>query len=297
MMRELGTAVRGLAMGLVLVAIAAGQAQAQSCGDADANGDVTVSDGVQALRAAADLSTICEAACDVDGNGSITVSDGVNILRKAAGLSINEACDFTGQEANGVVNPSLSIFDGITKVPGIGGASAFVAAGPDCENDGTVVQQPSTNGNAVVLTFTNCQVGGGILDGQIGRLVVSDRLVLAFGDFKVTRVKTGKSHTFNGQLGIADERLGTRINGTLNVESTEHGAFTIDFTRILVIGDGSVRQGTLDYDFTKSTVGKIARIHIVFDDSNQLAVTVTLRNKQVRSFLLDRDTRLLVPAV
>jgi hypothetical protein len=296
-MGKLGTAVGGFAAGLLLLGLLVAPALAQTCGDADANGNVTVSDGVQALRAAADLSTICEAACDVDGNGSITVSDGVNILRKAAGLSINEACDFTGQEANEVVNPSLSIFDGITKVPGIGGASAFAAAGPDCDNDGTVETSPNTNGNTVVLTFTNCQVGGGILDGQIGRLVLSDRFVLAFGDFKITRLKTGTSLTFNGQLGIAAENQGTRINGTLNVESSENGAFTVEFTRILVIGDGSVRQGTLDYDFTKSTVGKIAKIHIVFDDGDQLQVTVQLRNQQVRTFLLDRDTRLLLPAV
>src|SRR5262249_39752059 len=66
---------------------------AETCGDADGNGSVTVSDGVQTLRAAADLSTTCTLArCDVDGSGSITVSDGVNVLRKAADLSAPEAC-------------------------------------------------------------------------------------------------------------------------------------------------------------------------------------------------------------
>jgi hypothetical protein len=286
-------------MAAFLVGFGVTPAFAQNCGDADANGDVTVSDGVQALRAAAELSSVCDAACDVDGNGTVTVSDGVNILRKAAGLSVNEACEFTGQEANGVVNPSLSIFDGITKVPGVGGASAFTAAAapgpPDCDNDGTVERQTGTN--FAVVTFTNCEIGGAILDGQIGRVVVSDRLQLGFSDFKITRAKAGKSITFNGQLDIANETLGTRINGTLDVDSSEHGSFSLTFTRILVTADGSVRQGTLDYDLTKSTVGKIAQIHIVFDDGDQLAVTVRLRNQQVHSFLLDRDTRLLVPAV
>lgn len=297
MMSKLETTVSGLAMGLLVIGLVATPALAQICGDADANGQVTVSDGVQALRAAADLSTICDAACDVDGNGSITVSDGVNILRKAGELPINEACDFTGQEANEVVNPSLSIFDGITKVPGIAGASVSAAAGPDCDNDGTVERSTGTTGAVTVLTFANCQIGNAILDGKIARVALGNGFGLGFQAFKITRVKTGKSLTFNGQLSIVDERLGTRINGTLAVDSSEHGSFSLEFTRILVIGDGSVRQGTLDYDLTKTTVGKIAHIHIVFDAGDQLQVTVQLRNQQVRTFLLDRDTRLLIPAV
>jgi hypothetical protein len=64
------------------------------CGDPDASGSVTVSDGVNVLRAAAGLSSTCAvvAACDVDGSGAMTVTDGVNVLRAAAGLSANLAC-------------------------------------------------------------------------------------------------------------------------------------------------------------------------------------------------------------
>lgn len=36
------------------------------CGDADGDGSVTVTDGVQALRAAAGLSSTCGSGCDVD---------------------------------------------------------------------------------------------------------------------------------------------------------------------------------------------------------------------------------------
>ena len=63
------------------------------CGDADGNGSVTVSDGVQVLRAAAELSSSCTLArCDVDGNGAISVSDGVNVLRAAADLPFTPNC-------------------------------------------------------------------------------------------------------------------------------------------------------------------------------------------------------------
>jgi hypothetical protein len=63
------------------------------CGDADQNGTVTVSDGVQTLRAAAGLSSSCTVArCDVDGGGTITLADGVAVLRTAAGLTSIAQC-------------------------------------------------------------------------------------------------------------------------------------------------------------------------------------------------------------
>ncbi len=66
---------------------------ADSCGDADGSGAITVTDGVQTLRAAAGLASSCTPArCDLDGGGTITVSDGVNVLRAAAGVAVNLAC-------------------------------------------------------------------------------------------------------------------------------------------------------------------------------------------------------------
>ncbi|MCC6764146.1 MAG: hypothetical protein IT293_05735 [Deltaproteobacteria bacterium] len=64
------------------------------CGDPDGSDSVTVSDGVNVLRAAAGLASTCAvmAACDVDGSGTPSVTDGVNVLRAAAGLSADLAC-------------------------------------------------------------------------------------------------------------------------------------------------------------------------------------------------------------
>jgi hypothetical protein len=71
------------------------------CGDVDDNDSVTVTDGVQVLRAAAGLTSDCtEAICDVDVSGTIGVTDGVLVLRKAAGLPIAENC----VPDNGVIN-------------------------------------------------------------------------------------------------------------------------------------------------------------------------------------------------
>jgi hypothetical protein len=83
-------------MGIVclLVIVAASPAlAADRCGDADDSGAITVTDGVQTLRAAAGLSSTCTPArCDLDGGGSVSVSDGVNVLRAAAGVTVNLAC-------------------------------------------------------------------------------------------------------------------------------------------------------------------------------------------------------------
>ena len=268
---------------------------AQTCGDANGDDSVTVTDGVQALRKAADLPSSCDEGCDVDGSGATTVTDGVNILRKVAGLALNEACNFTSQEANGVVNPSLSIFDGMTKVPGIGSAGALAAAAGDCENDGTIdrVQFPAQS----TTTFTGCEIQGAIINGTISRVVLGQGVALGFDGFMMTRLKTSESHTFNGQLAIVDERVGKRVSGTLTITSSKRGTFTLEFQRILLIGDGSARQGALIYDLTKTTKGKIRLIQITFNDSDQLPVSVQLRTQQVKQFLLNRGTRLLVPAV
>ena len=58
------------------------------CGDADGNGVVNTTDGVNVLRKALGLSSACfNADCDADGNGIVDLTDGVNVLRKAVGLS------------------------------------------------------------------------------------------------------------------------------------------------------------------------------------------------------------------
>ncbi len=69
-------------------------AGARECGDADGNGTVNVTDGVNVLRSAAGLASACDdpAPCDVDGNGSVSVTDGVNVLRAVAGLGSNLTC-------------------------------------------------------------------------------------------------------------------------------------------------------------------------------------------------------------
>lgn len=68
------------------------------CGDANNNGDIDESDGISALRAAAQLPSVCPiAVCDVNADGRVSVTDAVNILRNALALPAVVACkDVTG---------------------------------------------------------------------------------------------------------------------------------------------------------------------------------------------------------
>lgn len=86
---------------LVAVALMHGSARAQIipiCGDASNNGDIEESDGIAALRAAAELPATCPiAVCDVNADGRVSVTDAVNILRNALVLPAVDACkDVTG---------------------------------------------------------------------------------------------------------------------------------------------------------------------------------------------------------
>jgi hypothetical protein len=269
----------------------AAPAAAQICGDADDDGEVNVADGVQALRAAADLSSLCGAACDLDASGDITVIDGVNILRKAADLSVVDGCDFTGEETNEVVNPALGFFDGLVKVPGIGGGSALVAGTPECDNDEGVAEIVDTP-NTSAATFDNCMIGAVILDGTISRATLGQGVAVGFDGYRITRVANGRSFTYDGTLALSNEQLlGRRLNGTLQVTSSELGDLGVQFERILIVANGSARDGFLRYDLTDTTKGRIDRIQIEFTTGNELPVRVQLRNGTIRDFILDRRTR------
>jgi len=120
--------------------LAAATSWAQICGDPDGSGTLSVSDGVQVLRAAAGLSSSCSAqVCDVDGNGDVNVTDAVNVLRAAAGLGATITCNTqVSQFVNDVETSDgtrATLEVGVALVPGSGAPST--------------VGQPTGNGNVV----------------------------------------------------------------------------------------------------------------------------------------------------
>ncbi len=83
----------GRFIAMLVVLVNASGAQAQICGDVDGVAGVSVSDGVNVLRAAAGLTSPCSGSlCDIDGSGTVSVSDGVATLRIAACLPSEVSC-------------------------------------------------------------------------------------------------------------------------------------------------------------------------------------------------------------
>lgn len=80
----------------MLALLGAAPAHAQRCGDANDDGNLSVTDGVLVLRNAAGLGECDLTRCDVDGNGSVSVTDGVNVLRAAVGLGDPSGCNDGG---------------------------------------------------------------------------------------------------------------------------------------------------------------------------------------------------------
>ena len=141
-----------LTMGMLIMATAA--VAGERCGDADGNGTVGVTDGVQALRAAASLPSSCTPGrCDVNDDGAVTVTDGVNVLRDAAGLAPVLTCPGTSP---GCSSATVSV---ALDVPQPIGAAVLTVGYP-----ATVVTLPGSGEAAaarVTLANPGALLGGG----------------------------------------------------------------------------------------------------------------------------------------
>ncbi len=130
------------------------------CGDANHDSAVTVTDGVQALRSAADLPSECSfyPNCDVDSNGAVSVTDGVNILRAAADLP-SPCDDIPATCGNGTVDATedCEIYDDVQ----IGGLCGFGTIQANVCSEGFLCRvncqcQPATCGNCVLEKGEAC---------------------------------------------------------------------------------------------------------------------------------------------
>jgi hypothetical protein len=255
-----------LALIAVSALLSAARVDAQVCGDADASGTVTVTDGVQALRAAAGLSTVCTTAlCDVDGSGSITVTDGVNVLRKAAGLSAPDACP-GGASGDGVqvavdsVVPFLAF--GLQFVSDVGLASSAIApAGTgegtdDCPDGGTRTKSFLGNSGQIIrIGFNACRYSA----PGLGSFQFDKGLIVNFFRFQVslsvdvTDLASGRlvhfEKFFNFEprdgggfiaSGVPDD--GTGAGGPILI-TTPQGNFLLTLNDLNIDGDGHAVSG------------------------------------------------------
>jgi hypothetical protein len=113
---------------IAVLAATALAATFEECGDADASGSRTVTDGVLVLRTAAELTGGCAVAsrCDVDGSGEISVTDGVAALRLAAGLDAPLACRNVVVDFSGFTTFTFNRRSAFGFCPPLGSVSALV---------------------------------------------------------------------------------------------------------------------------------------------------------------------------
>jgi hypothetical protein len=281
------------AIAACLVVASSVTAEAQVCGDADNSGAVTVTDGVQVLRAAAGLSSTCDtnSNCDVDGNGSVSVTDGVNVLRKAADLPISEACAAgTNTEVASLLKQAVPVFGGFGQLTKLGSASANAAAAP-CENDDGSASFNETDND---FEFDNCRLGDVTFDGFIAvsgntlffDLDITDDLdgdIEFFTDTGLTFEQSGDNVILSGQLGLTD------FSGDL-------GDFSATFEGLVTDPNGNSIGGSVLFDASESDIEGLAAIRIGFDGTSTVQpVDLILTDQSVQHFNFDSVSGTLTP--
>lgn len=273
---------------LMLAGVAAPRAWAQECGDADGNGSVTVTDGVQTLRAAAELPSSCTVAiCDMDGSGAITVTDGVSVLRKAAELPASEDCGGAAAQPATVLAELQPLFAYV--VP-------FATSRPvtSCANapDGEIVEDVFEGDTTT--TFTFCQVGDTLLDGDVtvGNGVFdvtvfdvstadeNEDLIASYDSDEITTTASG-----GGQV----------LNGLMIIDTASSAFSELTFDGVLVV-EGRLQAGTATLELADSDIAdQFQRLAIAFDGSGTASVVATQANGSMQSYAYDLATGGVTP--
>jgi hypothetical protein len=310
-MRHASTTI-GFALALLATtAVAPAPTQADTCGDADGSGAVTVTDGVQTLRAAAGLSSSCTLArCDLDGNGAISVTDGVNVLRQAAGLSAPSACP-GGTSGDGVqvavhaVLPFLAF--GLQFASDVGLAGTAVRPADDgtepCPDGGTRTKMFLGNSLEIIrIGFNACRYSA----PGLGSFQFDKGLIVNFFRFEVSLsvdvtdlatnqlVHFEKFFDFQPRDGggfiatlTPDDGMG---NGGPITITTPQGNFLLSLNDLNIDGDGhavsgggSIEEATSPgnfalqrIDFQVTTPITTAELTATFDDGHVNHYTVNL---------------------
>ncbi len=282
-------------------------ATAQVCGDADGSGTVTVTDGVQTLRAAASLSSSCVAGrCDVDGSGAITVTDGVNVLRKAAGLGISEQCPATS------TNAAVKVFLGeMTKIARIGAPASAArltalvqgAITTDCDEGFIEIE-------GTISTFHGCRFGAILINGAVTtENVLSDpegqRFIRTdtYAQYEVRFLDTGFTFRQTGTSTIDLDVKANRLveNGTVTIFSDgsalgqdEYTLTKMNFTTDLATA--TVVNGKLISSLAQAGLADIKSVGLGFVVGDLADVDVEFEDGHFEAFTFNLQTGELSPA-
>ncbi|MCC6764741.1 MAG: hypothetical protein IT293_08770 [Deltaproteobacteria bacterium] len=256
------------------------------CGDVDDNDVVSVTDGVQVLRAAAGLSSDCtDAICDVDVSGAVTVTDGVVVLRKAAGLSITENCI----PDDGRISQQLSYLIQFTQ-PLISNVLPTIVAHREesidnsftCDNGEDGLYEIFVTDGQQDNSFSDCYFDNAIVNGDVEN--ANDDPILSI---EVAEARNDDTVTFDGTDGTAllgvNIEGGVKYSGRLDASPSFERFDTSDF--LLVVSNlqvpaiGFPLGGSITFELTEdANVPDVRRARIFYDGSNLARVEVTFTN-------------------
>jgi hypothetical protein len=241
--RAIATLLTSLVFGMIPDAYGA-----RPCGDADNNGTVSVTDGVNVLRSAASLSSIATRdCCDMDFNGVVSVTDGVLTLRAAADLP-GATC------LEEQIRDGLTRFGPITKIGNVVTAKtergAQIAQTLPCSGGGFTITEIDR------LEDVECREGDVITTGII---TLSDApLSATFASFQAVNVLTGETLVSSGTVEFREEATGTSAIGVIARESrastppptgspdrVARGTFTDELRDVRIDDEGRVLSGSI----------------------------------------------------
>jgi hypothetical protein len=266
------------------------------CGDADDDGFVTDVDGVNGLRAAAQLSSLCTLeTCDIDADGVITDTDGVLILRKAAQLPITSNCIAT----DGPVDQRVSILVRRTApflerafehVPQIADpVSSDVISCDNSFDDGEITIDVADG--ETTADYSDCELLDTLFNGTVEDL--EDGL---FVDVNVFDESSDDDITFSNENQILTTDSGTtlRLSGDLEADATLNAIvveditfFLLDLNGLEVAGNGNLVAGNARLDLSDAEI-TLLQIVIEYDGSNLAVVTATFDDLSTEQYLFDR---------
>ncbi len=267
------------------------------CGDVDNSKTVTVTDGVQVLRAAAGLSSDCtDEVCDADVNGEIGVTDGVIILRKAAGLTITEDCIPDEGHINNQVAQLIRETDPLVSavLPTVLQHVNDTLDGNsfECLNGEDGTYDISFADGEQDTSFSSCLVGNALIDGDVENANGSPILSI-----ELSHLTSDNTIDFDGTDGTALLAVkvegGVKYSGRLDV-SPSFGDDTSDFLLVvqnLQVGPtGFPVGGSLQFVLTAdSNVVGVHEIQIFYDGSNLARVLVTFSDGSFKSYKFEQQ--------
>jgi hypothetical protein len=261
------------------------------CGDVDDNDTVSVTDGVQVLRAAAELSSDCTAAiCDVDVSGSITVTDGVIILRKAAGLPITENCiphDGTiDQQVAHLIRHTQPLVSFV--IPTIVQHRNETADNDYfCQNGDEGTYEVSYLDGQQDSSFSSCLLDNFLIDGDVESANRSPILT----SFELVDVRGGGEElidfdaTDDSPLLAVNIEGGVKYSGRLDASPSfvffDTGDFLLVLNSVQVPATGYPLNGSISFERNADgddAVPDVRRIRIFYDGSNLARVEVMFAN-------------------